>query len=427
MNNKQWTTVIVVAAVLVIAIVLGGIFLNRKKDIYTGDWTPRYKYNRNKEPYDVDVARALLKSAVGKDDFHTLPDTGTLAHVLPEGTSNCYFFIGRNYNLTFSEKDALYDFISRGNTVVLVAESLNEPVKSLLFGELYDYGEYRASPQVMATGHTDTFTLGPVGSYHSSLPVTFRESLVISYRKFYYLDSLLPERRSLPPGFTELQEIAGYGTCFVRVEIGEGQVYLHTVPMAFSNVHMKDERYFEHFNGVLSNIHPVAIYWDNHERKDDTSQDDPYESEHKSEFSYLVSQPELKFVLYLVIFGVLAYLLFAMKREQRPIPPVDTNRNMSVQSLRMVARLFYLHPNHKELTNIRMTIFLHFIRSRYGISTNELDMPFYDKLSTISGVRKDLVRSIFVTHQRLGKIWRVKSEDIISFSDKMNRFYRECK
>lgn len=429
MNSNRWIYVGFASVLLLIVIVLWNKIFNTGKDSDGFvNWTPEYKYDRNKEPFDVDVTRELIKSAVGEGHFETLADTGRMINVLPAGKGNTYFFIGKYYDLSKNEVSALMDFIAEGNDVFIVAEKLNRYAEEMLLAdeEIYESSEHNASK--LEQSFPDSFVMGPIGTFDTSLEVRWHHKLALTYRKITFIDDYTDQETPGLP-YPDVLQMANDVPCFISISIGDngGHIYLHTIPLVFSNIYMKDEHYFHHLNGLVSYINFPEVYWDNHLRTSDEEKLIRSDKMHESEFRYLISQPELKYALYLLIVGALMYVLFSAKRIQRPIPVIDSNRNMSVQSLQMVSRLFYQHPDHLELVNIKMTIFMHFVRSRYGLIISELDPEFHKRLALVSGVKHDLVRSIFVTYDQLKKKGEAKAKDSVVLSDKINRFYSYCK
>lgn len=434
MKNRNTIWIGLGIVVLVVAVILFSRYQNKEKKRVVTDWTPNYEYDERVDPFDVDITRNVLQDAVGEENFEVLPDTGSLAKLLPKTPGHAYMYIGSYYPAGTEDVDALVEFIENGNDVHLYCERFSDKLKTKVFGEPVSYCS-DGSWELLSTMRADSFQLFSVGTFNDTVKLLHPPELMSRYRKLCYFneDATYCRTNELWDSMEFLQyseiglmeEMPTYAK--ISINYG-GHLYIHTVPMAFTNIHMLDEAMFEHLNGVLSYVDQRKVLWDEAERS--KIDNDPFDSpanQYESTMRYLYSQKELRYAFFIALLGLMLYLFFSIKRRQRPIPMVDQNRNLSLQSLKMISRLYYLHPDHNKLARDKMSIFLHFIRKRYGLNTQELDDDFMANLVIVSGVPSNFVKKIFNSYNVVDSQTRTHPDRLIQLTQWINQFYDTCK
>src|SRR5690606_30346951 len=96
---------------------------------------------------------------------------------------------------------------------------------------------------------------------------------------------------------------------FIKIPYRTGYFYLHTQPAAFTNFHLLKKDHYQYAESVLSYVPKGDVFW--------YTKGQNSESISGSPLRYILSQPALKWALYLSLIGILIFILFNAKRKQR--------------------------------------------------------------------------------------------------------------
>ncbi|MEH6681579.1 MAG: hypothetical protein V7724_13600 [Sediminicola sp.] len=83
--------------------------------------------------------------------------------------------------------------------------------------------------------------------------------------------------------------------------------------------------------------------------------------------------------------GILLFVLFKGKRQQRIIPVWHPLENASVNFAQTVGSLYYQHRNPSDLIQKKLNYFQEYIRSRYQIDINTISAKTATDLASRSG------------------------------------------
>ncbi|MBX9853513.1 MAG: hypothetical protein K2X86_17350, partial [Cytophagaceae bacterium] len=122
------------------------------------------------------------------------------------------------------------------------------------------------------------------------------------------------------------------------------------------------------------------------------------------------------------------YIIFFAKRRQRPIAIMESKVNTSLEFIKTVGTLYFTQKNHFRLVNLKMKLFLNFIRDRYHLATNTMNEELSKKIALKSGLPEENIKTIFnkfrmLEHKRLN----VTADDLINFHNDLDNFYKNCK
>ena len=107
-----------------------------------------------------------------------------------------------------------------------------------------------------------------------------------------------------------------------------------------------------------------------------------------------MSQPALRITWRLMLLGLLLYLIFKGKREQRIIPIIKKPENTTVEFAQSISSLYFQDGDSVDLVRKKITYFLDHIRNTYNIDTQEINSSFIEKLYNKSGKDKELIAKI---------------------------------
>jgi len=165
---------------------------------------------------------------------------------------------------------------------------------------------------------------------------------------------------------------------FIEVPFGNGSFLLHTQPAVFSNYHLLKDDHSEYTQALLSYIPKGNIYWySTYFVKRNNISD--------NSLRYILSQPALKWAMWLGILAFIIFALFNAKRKQRIIPEIAPLRNTTVDFAKTIGNLYYQESNHHTIIEKKIIYFLEHIRNEYSIDTYTLDDAFIEKMHLKTG------------------------------------------
>ena len=124
------------------------------------------------------------------------------------------------------------------------------------------------------------------------------------------------------------------------------------------------------------------------------------------DLSFIMSQPSLKIAWRLLLAGIILYLFFRGKREQRIIPVIKKPENTTIEFAQSISSLYYQEGDPSDLVQKKITYFLDNVRNRYYMDTQQIDEKFAERLYNKSGKDKELVGNIvnsIITFERTKK------------------------
>lgn len=210
---------------------------------------------------------------------------------------------------------------------------------------------------------------------------------------------------------------------FIHLKAGEGNFFVHLEPLAFSNYFLLHKNNIDYYEKILSLMQPDAkkVVWDEYYLG---KRDKPQKKQ--GWMSVLFRYPALRAALLTAIIALIVYVLMEMRRKQRPIPVVKKPKNESLDFVKTIGRLYYDKGDNKNLCNKMSAYFLEHVRNKYKLPTGILDDEFISNLHYKSGVEKDEVSRIVNAIQQFEKAGVVSNEQLISFHNHIESFYKKA-
>lgn len=421
MNNKSRNIIVLVtlAALLTFLIIRFG-----SQPEYS--WAENYQVT-NKGPYGTSVIKELLNGFIPGEKLVILEDSiQQLVDYEQEQAAN-YLFIGASQYIDSVDAELLFDFVEQGNNAFLISRSLPEEFSDSFYyydcneyQEWVDYDNWQDSLVHMNLSH-QTLTQDSSTNYEYEYKGRKR-----TYDWQYIPNDFICDAEL---GFVRLGTFNHDFTNFVRIKYGSGYFYLHTNPMAFTNISLLEKERLAYIGSVFSHLLEGPIYWDEASKLSGYLPN-PRANRSLSEktpFDFILSQPALAWAWYLVLLMTLCYLLFRTKRRQRIIPVLEKNQNTSLEFLQTMGNLYFLQNDHRKIALHKMRLFLGFIRERYYLATQELDSVFIQQLNLKSEIPKKDIEAILLLYKNMKSSSFVSEKILIDFHKKIEGFYKNCK
>jgi len=336
------------------------------------NWTPSYT-NSDKIPLGSFIFFESWKSKDSKRIKEIkIPPYEYLNNAPGKGT---YFFLNNYVVFDDDELDDLLNWVSNGNTLFISAYNFGENLEDTLKVQLSSF--------ISADGFKSRPALNLVNSnLKFEKPLEFDQDLPAVY--FEEIDTL----NQVILGTTTFGKTAAEKKInFIKTSFGEGSIYLHSVPQAFSNYFLLKNTNYGYSEALLSYFGNNPILWD------------AYYKAGKGFFTsplyILLNNRPLKWAYYFVIIAAILFILFEGKRKQRSIPVVEPLQNKSFEFTETMSQLYLEQKKYHELGLKKIALFMEFIRNQYRLDPSNINEAFYSNLAAKSENSKERTKKLF--------------------------------
>lgn len=286
-------------------------------------------------------------------------------------------FLNNYLNFDDAELEKLLAWVEEGNTLFLSSGYYSE--------NLLDTLNLEVATRVPGLDFTSMPSLGLV---HPELNpgtqyVFDHETELRYFSKIDSIDTVL--------GIADLSEINDPTKAFpnfIRTGFGNGNIYMHTTPEAFSNYFLLKEENFRYIENVMGYIDPEArMYWDKYYKSG--------KSFYTSSLYILLGNKALKWAYYFVIAGAVLFIIFEGKRKQRAVPVVEPLKNQTYEYSKTISDLYIEQKKYKSLAEKKIEHFYDHIRRHYRLDTTVINEKFYVDLAAKSNNRLEETKQLF--------------------------------
>lgn len=299
-----------------------------------------------------------------------------------EETNACYLFINDYLDFDKRQIEELLNFANQGNTVFLAANYFGNAIEDTL-GFYVDLIYSKSVPTLKSELNPAFYS----PSLDADTAVFFSKG--VRHMVFKKLDTL--NTRAL--GYYRTQDKPQDNLNFVEITHGDGRIIINTLPEAFSNYYMLQPQQ-TYASNVLSFIDNKKVYWDSYLKSGKRIISSP--------MRYVFNQKSLRWAYYILITGLILFVVFRAKREQRIIEVVNPLENTSVEFTRTIGQMYFQHRDYGNIIAKKINYFLEVVRSKFYLDTTELTVEFSEKLALKSGNSLDKTNKLIKTinHQK---------------------------
>lgn len=335
------------------------------------NWTPSYTA-ADKIPLGSFVFYENLQTA--------FPDSITQVKIPPyeylngNAANGTYFFLNNQVQFDEDELEDLLNWVSKGNRLF---------ISSYGFGEnLADTLNFSTSSYISADGFQSRPALNlvnPILKFEKA--AEFDQDLPAVY--FKEIDTT----NHSVLGTSSFGEEADEKVNFITTGFGDGEIYLHTTPQAFSNYFLLQKDNYHYVENLLAYLTGTPLLWD------------AYYKSGKSFFTsplyIFMNNRSLKWAYYFVLIAAIIFILFEGKRKQRPIPVVTPPENKSFEYTETLSQLYLEKKKFHELGLKKIALFMEYIRTSLRLDTSEINEEFYKRLAEKTENSPENTRALF--------------------------------
>ncbi len=399
--DKRSKVILIIFAIVLVSIIVTEI--TRPKPI---NWRPSYT-SESKIPFGCYVLYNELSTLFPKNKLEKVEKSVYDFMVQRDSSKNSnYLLINNNIQLDKQETNKLLDYVSKGNNAFIAATSISYFLSDTL--NIGMNSEYSLKEDTVSVSLTHRkfihkkfeFSRGASKTYFSSVDTS--NTTILGRLKFVKESAIVG---------TNKETITAPN--FIKTNFGEGSFFIHTTPEAYSNYYLlKGNK--DYIANTFSYLDNKTLYWDDYKKSGRVVIDSP--------MRFVLNQTALKWAYYLTMVGLLLFVIFKAKREQRIIPVIKPLENSSVEFARTVGTLYHQNKDYTNLIQKKLNYFLAELRNRYYVDTSALNEKTIHQLAAKSGKPIEEVKKLIEYILYLKNKSAHSEQDTIELTKKITAF-----
>lgn len=364
-NSSRLGILLLGLTILVIAF----IDLTRERQL---DWTRSYN-QADKIPYGLYIAREELPQMLPNSrisDFteNNYPD---LKNFLKGKDGQSIIYVVDQFTQSSELIKELVSYVDRGGEVFISSNSIPSSLLDTM-GISQDYYYPSQSDELLDFSEPAFMLSNGQSALYKDLEYP---------GLFYNIDSAAVE----VIGYYKRRQLKLPN--FIAVKRNKGRFILHLEPLMFTNYYMLQEANFNYGLTALKLLSNKEVYWFNAwENKGKVE---------KSPLRFLLTHKGLRQAWYLLLFGLILLLLFKSKREQKAVPILLPEPNLSKDFAATIASMYYENGTPGDLGKKKIDYFLYDLRTQYQLDTQLFeDVGAAQQLSMRTGVSLDVCKAL---------------------------------
>jgi len=319
-----------------------------------------------------------------------------------EPKNGTYFFLNNYVSFDDDELDDILNWVSKGNILFISAYNFG--------GNLEDTLKVQLSSYISADGFKSRPALNLVNSnLKLEKALEFDQDLPAVY--FEEIDTL---NQVVLGTSTFRKKDAEEKINFIKTGFGNGEIYLHSVPQAFSNYFLLKNKNYQYQEALLAYLSGNTILWDGYYKSG--------KGFFTSPLYILLNNRPLKWAYYFIIITAILFILFEGKRKQRSIPVVNTLENKSYEFTETVSNLFLEQKKYHDLGLKKIKLFMEYIRNEYRLDPSNMNDHFYKDLASKSENSTDHTKKLFERITNFQKKHENSKNEFFELSKSINTF-----
>lgn len=215
-------------------------------------------------------------------------------------------------------------------------------------------------------------------------------------------------------GYEILSRTSDGEIVLIEKQVGKGKLIICTLPLLITNFTLLSGKNVEMMEYLVNKLPDEKTTW--------TSLYISGKDEPQTLIRFILSNPPVRMAYTIGIIALFVFMIFRLKREQRPIPTVRPPRNSSMEFSATVGQLYLKHGNHKNIALKRMMYLKDYLYRRYflhAIFTNEE----LEKVIHKTGKDKSVVTELYRVIETIKSSERINENQLIYFNQKLEEFY----
>ena len=171
---------------------------------------------------------------------------------------------------------------------------------------------------------------------------------------------------------------------FIKINHGKGHLYLHSEPLIVTNYYLLKPENGKYVQDVFSYLPNRETVWFSGANKN--------VAESRSPLRFILANPGLRYAWWLLLAGLLLFIIFNAKRKQRIVPIIEPKKNKSVEFVKSIGNLYLQEGDFHDMMAKKAQYFLNRVRMDLLIDTKDLDEKFIHLLHLKTGKSVEKIR-----------------------------------
>ncbi|MES2132404.1 MAG: DUF4350 domain-containing protein [Bacteroidota bacterium] len=394
-NRKYY----VILATLFVGVIL--LYYFQPKPI---NWSRTYNKN-DKIPFGCYAVFNLLRGTYApivesnQQDMYNLNESNT-------APGQTLLIINEELNFSKLEIKSLFKFLNKGNTVFLCATDFGTHLKDTFKLDVTFNNSFNLQS-------IDSLLKKPAFEIRYTQPknnilkkYTYPSVAVESY--FSNIDTAL---------FTVCSQNKAGIPVLLEATIGKGKLLISSLPDVFGNIFVVNNPNKNYTYTLLSKLKNKVIIWDEYYKT--------YGRRAGGLFSFIFASDALYMAYCIVMLGLLFFMVFELKRRQRPVPILTALKNSTLEFVEVISHVYFNSKNHKHIAEETIKYFYFDIVKKFHISTTIMDENFFTSLHNLSGVDIGKIKILFSYCENLKKAPALTQNDLLELNDRIANFKKQ--
>lgn len=352
-------------------------------------WNPTFGHH-DRQPFGCALFDELVAESWSKD--YRLSDN-TFYQLAEQDTTEkgAYIAIEQNLALGRPDVEAILKLAEGGNKIMLASSTFGKLLEDTLgFRCSYSYFSFKGLKEyaVSVTRRDTLHWVGDTARYAPRLFMFYPQLCKGRFEKYDSLTTVLAKRTILIEDSLAVSRGCVPAVALSR-KVGKGEVILLSTPLLLTNYGITDGGNAEYVLRLLSQMNELPL-----------CRIEAYGTgaqEQKSPLRYFLSQPALRWGLYVTILTLVLFMVFTARRRQRAIPVVRPSENRTMEFTELIGTLYFQQKNQADLVRKKFTYFAEALRRMAQIDVEEEkdDSALCCRIAARTGMEEEKIRRLF--------------------------------
>ncbi|MEQ8524629.1 DUF4350 domain-containing protein [Gracilimonas sp.] len=365
------------------------------------DWTESFS-SEDKIPYGGYLIQNLLPAAF-PDDQITINRSPIFEYADTTNPRKNWIFINKSFGIDRWETDILLSLVEQGASVFIAARTFEQALQDSLEIGTYLNNPFLTSGSILDEDTAHVNFTNPQLKTESGFPYyqSTTETYFSSFDSTFQVTSLGVNDEGNPN--------------FIRIQFGEGELFLHSNPTLFTNYFVREESGADYALKALSYLPERETIWDEYYKD--------VRLAGGSVVRYVVSEEHLSWTWFISLSGVLLFMIFRAKRKQQIIPNIEAPKNSSIEFARTIGSLYLEKGDHKLIADKKIRFFFDYIRSNLGLDTSEIDRERKHDIALRSGIEETEIQALFDLIDKISSQDNINQKELKLLTERIDEFY----
>ncbi len=360
------------------------------------DWSFDFR-STSKKPYGCYVYADMIKHKFPDKQFRLINNNLYDSYqVEMTEKSVMYFHITDHFDIDSLIAMRIINHVGKGNAVFISAQSFSPhflKITGVKFKPLLPYAE---KTQMV---------------FELTNPVFARKPY--NYKKLFLgIFSSFDSSRT-----TILGRLKNGQVNFIRIKLGKGILFLHTAPEVFTNYNILNENK-DYPMDIMAYFRGYDFVWDDYLKPGNI-----FKHGAPSPLRYILSNPALKMAYYILISGLLIFIIFNAKRKQRIIPVIQPPVNNTLEFVSTISALYQSTDDHKYMAQLKFKHFCEYIFFHFHINLTSDDEREIALLAEKTGTNINLLAEIITGIKIINNKRKISSKELIRYAQQIDKMY----